>query len=125
MGGASISPGSRDHLGLLLCRSFGLGGLLLVAVDHHNADKGAHHGGTQQGQNNGDADGPNTRREEIVERVAGVNEGLDSKLDIRVASTAHSQDTYHQQGPRSIVQKDRGRGQQHGGTDELAQLESS
>lgn len=61
---------------LLLCSSLGLGGLLLVAVDHHNAYEGAHHRRTQQGQDNRDTDGPNTGRKEVVERVPGVNEGL-------------------------------------------------
>lgn len=61
---------------LLLRSSLGLGGLLLVAVDHHNSYESAHHGGAQQGQDDGDADGPNTRREEVMERVAGVNKRL-------------------------------------------------
>lgn len=61
---------------LLLCSCLGLGCLLLVAVDHHNAYESAHHGRAQQGQDDGDADGPDTRREEIVERVAGVDKGL-------------------------------------------------
>lgn len=62
--------------GLLLGCSFGLGCLLLVAVDHHNGYESAHHGGAQQGKNHGDADGPDTRREKVVEGVAGVNKGL-------------------------------------------------
>lgn len=62
--------------GLLLCSSLGLGGLLLVAVDHHNAYEGAHHGRAQESQDNGDANGPDTGREEVVERMAGVDEGL-------------------------------------------------
>lgn len=63
------------RLGLLLS-GLGLGCLLLVAVDHHNAYEGANHGRTQQGQDNGNTDGPNTGREEVVQRVPGVNEGL-------------------------------------------------
>lgn len=72
---ASSSIASH-HSGLLLGSSFGLGCLLLVAVDHHNSYESAHHSGAQQGQNHGDADGPDTRREEVVEWVAGVNKGL-------------------------------------------------
>lgn len=67
---------SLSSLGLLLRRSLGLGGLLLVAVDHHDAYEGAHHSRAQESQDDGDADGPNTRGEEVVERVAGVDEGL-------------------------------------------------
>lgn len=76
-----ISPGSSS---LLLCRRLSLGGLLLVAVDHHNAYEGADHGGTQEGQNDGNADGPNTRREEVMEGVAGVDKGLSYELEVIV-----------------------------------------
>lgn len=61
---------------LLGCR-FCLRCLLLVAVDHHNPDKCAHHGRTQQREDNRDADGPDARGEEIVERMARVDKGLD------------------------------------------------
>jgi hypothetical protein len=71
------------HLGLLLS-GFGLGCLLLVTVDHHNSNKGAHHSGTQESEDNGDADGPNTGWEDIVERVAGVDKGLQMLVDIEV-----------------------------------------
>lgn len=79
------SPIIRDrHLGLLLRRGLSLGSLLLVAVDHDNAYESAHHGRTQEGQDNGDADSPNTRREQVVERVARINEGLQIKLDFLI-----------------------------------------
>lgn len=64
------------HLGLLLGRRLGLGRLLLVAVDHDDTYEGAHHGRSQEGQDNRDADGPNTRREDVVERVARVDKRL-------------------------------------------------
>jgi hypothetical protein len=38
---------SVSALGLLLRGSLGLGSLLLVTVDHHNAYEGAHHGRAQ------------------------------------------------------------------------------
>lgn len=66
----------RGCLGLLLGRGLSLGGLLLVAVDHDNANECAHYGRTQEGEDDGDADRPNTGRENVVERMAGVDEGL-------------------------------------------------
>lgn len=63
-------------LGLLLGRGLSLSCLLLVAVDHHNSYERANHGGTEQSKENGDTDGPDTGREEIVERVTRVDEGL-------------------------------------------------
>lgn len=66
----------HGRLGLLLSRGLGLGCLLLVAVDHDNSDESAYHGRTQECEDDGDADGPNTGWEDVVERVAGVNEGL-------------------------------------------------
>lgn len=66
---------SKSRLGLLLS-GLGLGCLLLVAVDHHDSNKSAHHSGAQEGEDNRDADGPNTGRKDVVERVAGVDEGL-------------------------------------------------
>jgi hypothetical protein len=71
------------RLGLLLS-GLGLGCLLLVAVDHHNSNKGAYHSGTQESEDNGDADGPNAGWEDIVERVAGVDKGLQMLVDIAV-----------------------------------------
>jgi hypothetical protein len=67
------------NLGLLLCCGLSLGGLLLVAVDHHNSNEGAYNRRTQECEDDRDADGPNTGREDVVERVAGVNEGLRNK----------------------------------------------
>lgn len=69
----------HGRLGLLLSRGLGLGGLLLVAVDHDDSDEGAYHGRTQECEDDGDADGPNTGWEDVVERVAGVDEGLQKK----------------------------------------------
>lgn len=66
----------HGRLGLLLSRSLGLCCLLLVAFDHDNSDEGAYDGRTQECEDDGDADGPNTGREDVVERVAGVNKGL-------------------------------------------------
>lgn len=74
--GNADSPDSRIPSSLLLRSSLGLGRLLLVAVDHHNAYEGAHHSGAQKSEDNGDADGPNTGREEVVKWVAWVHKGL-------------------------------------------------
>jgi len=61
---------------LFLCCCLGLGDFLLVAVDHHDAYERSYHSGTQNGQDNGNTNGPDARREEVVKRVTGINEGL-------------------------------------------------
>jgi len=61
---------------LLLGRGLGLGGLLAVAPYHDHADEGAHDGGTDEEDDDGDADGPDARGEEVLENVVVVNEGL-------------------------------------------------
>jgi hypothetical protein len=67
----------RSPLRLLLrgC-GLGLGGLLLVALDHDDAEEGAHDGGGEQDEDDGDADGPDARGEEVLEGVVRVDEGL-------------------------------------------------
>lgn len=70
----------RTSLSLLLGSCLSLRCLLLVAVDHHNPYERSHNGRAQQGKDNGDADSPDARREEVVERVAWVNEGLLNQL---------------------------------------------
>lgn len=67
-------PPSR--LGLLLGCRLGLCCLLLVAVDHDDTYEGTHHGGAQEGEDNRDADGPDAWREDVVERMTWINEGL-------------------------------------------------
>jgi hypothetical protein len=69
--------GFEYDLGLLLRRGgLGLGCLLLVAADHDHAEKGAHDGRAEENQDNGDADSPDTGQEEVLERVAVVDKGL-------------------------------------------------
>jgi hypothetical protein len=66
-----------SSLSLLLCsRRLGLCRLLLVAIDHDYSDKCANDSGAQKGKEHGDADGPNARGEEGMERVAGVDKRL-------------------------------------------------
>lgn len=70
---------SRTYESLsLLLGSGGLGlcSLLAVASDHDDAEEGAHDGGTEENQDDGDADGPDARREDAVEGVVGIDEGL-------------------------------------------------
>lgn len=64
------------HLGLLLGRGLGLGRLLLVAVDHDDTYEGTDHGRSQESQDNRDSDGPDARREDVMERVARVDKRL-------------------------------------------------
>lgn len=64
---------------LLGCSSLGLGRLLPVALDHDDAQERAHDGGPEQDEDDGNADGPHARWEEILEGVVGVDEGLVGK----------------------------------------------
>jgi hypothetical protein len=99
--------GFEYDLGLLLRRSgLGLGGLLLVAADHDHAEKGAHDGGAEEDQDNGDADGPDTGEEEVLERVAVVDKG-------------------QEKGPGGVIEEDDGGGHEHGESDEFVQLVTS
>lgn len=69
------------HLSLLLGGGgFRLGHLLPVALDHDDAKKGADDGRAQQDEDDGDADGPNARGEEVLERVVRVDKGLGRAL---------------------------------------------
>lgn len=61
---------------LLRGGGLGLGGLLLVAPDHDDAEEGADDGGGEQDEDDGDADGPDARGEEVLEGVVRVDEGL-------------------------------------------------
>lgn len=65
-----------DRSSLLLRRCLGLGCLLFVAVDHDDSDKRADDGGAQESEEDGDADRPDAREEESMERVTGVNKWL-------------------------------------------------
>lgn len=109
----------RSSLLLRSCR-LGLRGLLFVAVDHHNADKRSHDGGAQESQEDGDADGPDTGREEVMQRVARIDERLEMEsVDVVGNPSAKA---YHEQRPGGVVKKDGGCGQKHGGSYKLAQL---
>lgn len=72
---------SLDLLRFLLARGgrgsrLGLGGLLPIAPDHDDAEEGADDGRAEQDQDDGDADGPDAGREEGVQGVVRVDEGL-------------------------------------------------
>lgn len=68
---------SFTHLSLLLGGGgFRLGRLLPVALDHDDAKEGADDGRAQQDEDDGDADGPDARRKEVLERVVRIDKGL-------------------------------------------------
>ena len=64
------------HLVGLLSSHLGLRSLLLVAPNHDHAKERPNDSGTEEDDNDGDANGPNARREEVLERVVVVDEGL-------------------------------------------------
>lgn len=74
---SSNHAGKRSALRLLLRGGgLGLGGLLLVALDHDDAEEGAHDGGGEEDEDDGDADGPDARGKKVLEGVVRVDEGL-------------------------------------------------
>ena len=61
---------------LLLGRSLGLGHLLPVTPDHDDAEERSDHGRAHEDEDDGDLNGPCPRREEVLERVVVIDEGL-------------------------------------------------
>lgn len=142
----SLSP--PFSLRLLLGRGGGLGGLLLVAADHDDAEEGADDGGADEDEDDGDADGPDARGEEVLELVVVVDEGLCSwaklvsffLLSIQELRGARGNVgckiitagalakgvcwlvTYHEKGPDGVVEEDDRCSHEHGETDEPVQL---
>jgi hypothetical protein len=69
-----------DRLVGLLSGSLGLCGLLLVAPNHDHAKEGANNSGTEEDNNDGNANGPDAGREEVLKRVIVVDKGLKQLL---------------------------------------------
>ena len=63
-------------LRLLPLRLSRFGGFLAIAPHHDDAQETTHDGAAQQQQDDGDADGPDAGREEGLDRVRVVDEGL-------------------------------------------------
>ena len=76
--GIDSSPPSS--LRLLLGSGLGLSRLLPVASDHDHAQERPHHGRTQEDEDDGDTDGPDAGREEVLERVVVIDKGLETGL---------------------------------------------
>jgi hypothetical protein len=70
------SPLLLSLLRLLLLRLGRFGRFLAIAPHHDHAEETAHHGAAEQQQDDGDADGPDAGREEGLDRVRVVDEGL-------------------------------------------------
>ena len=60
----------------LLLGGGSLGSFFPVTPHHDHADKRAHYRGPEEDEEDGDANGPDARREESVEDVVVVDEGL-------------------------------------------------
>lgn len=61
---------------LLLAGSLGLCGLLSVASNHDHAEERADNGGAEEDEDNGKANGPDARREEVLQSMVGVDKRL-------------------------------------------------
>lgn len=117
----SFSLQFLKRLSLLLCCGFGLGRLLPVAADHDHTEEGTDNGRAEQDEDDGDADGPDPRREEVLEGVVGIDERL-CKLSVAVPRAQRWSNTYHQQRPDRVVEKHDGGGHEHGEANESVQL---
>lgn len=107
------TPAERPASSLLLCSCLGLGCFLLVAVDHHNPYERANNGRSQESEDNGDSDGPDARREKVLERMARINEWLLKSVNGQLISKIEGK-TYHKESPCGVVEEDRGSDQEHG-----------
>jgi hypothetical protein len=67
---------SKPHLCLLFGGSLGLGSLLPVAPDHDHAEERANYCAAEKNEDDGYANCPDTRGEDVLEWVLGVDEGL-------------------------------------------------
>ena len=72
----SAQPQPLSSSSLLLPRRSRLGRLFLITSNHHHTQKGPNDSGTQQYQDHRYTDRPDAGREEVVERVTGVDEWL-------------------------------------------------
>ncbi len=63
---------------LLSSSSLGLGSLLLVAADHNHAEECADDGRAEQQEDDRDADSPDARQEEVLQRVIGIDKRLEA-----------------------------------------------
>lgn len=68
--------GVFKSLRLLLLRLCRFGGFLAIAPHHHDAEETPHDGAAEQQKDYGDADGPDAGREEGLDWVGVVDEGL-------------------------------------------------
>lgn len=71
-----VALGSGRSVLLLRGGGLDLGGPLPVAPDHDHGEEGADDGGADEDEDDGDADGPDAGREEALEEVVVVDEGL-------------------------------------------------
>lgn len=115
-------------LRLLLCRSgLCLGSLLSVALDHDDAEERPHDCRSQQNENDGNANGPDARGEEVLERVVGIDKGLARGLSENefVFINIGGKSFYHEQSPEGVVEENNRGSHEHGGAYEFVELRSA
>lgn len=81
---AAFGAGAASSLFLARLKSLGprLRRLLLVGADHDHGEERAHDGRPEEDEDNGDADGPDARWEERVERMVVINEWLERRASV-------------------------------------------
>ena len=119
----------RRALRLLLGRGLGLGRLLPVTPDHDDAEERSDHGRAHEDEDDGDSNGPYPRREEVLERVVVIDEGLKVAWRLersragrsggqqRTARRASLNSTDHEKGPDCVVEEHDGSSHEHGEAD--------
>lgn len=107
--------------------------LFPVALDHDHAQKAPDDGGAKQDQDDGDANGPDARGEEVVQGVPGI----DKRLGREMLGVGREKgggrgsgmerkgegEEYHEESPGGVVEKDSGGEDEHCQTDEFVELD--
>jgi hypothetical protein len=74
----NTAPPDFDSLCFLLAgRRLGLRSLLPAAANHHNSEEGSDNCRAQESENDGNSNSPDAGREEVMERMSLIDEGLE------------------------------------------------
>lgn len=100
----------------------GLERLLLIALDHDHAQETAHDSTADKEEDDGNANGPDARREELLDWVRVVDEWLGWELVLVFCDRNRGSAIYHKQCPDGVVEEDGRSEDKHGESDEAIKL---
>lgn len=105
------------------CRRIIFRSLFPVALDHDHAQEAPDDRGAEQDQDDGDANGPDARGEEVVQGVPGINKRLGREMLGAGREKVGEEEEYHEESPGGVVEKDCGGEDEHCQTDEFVELD--